>query len=452
MRAAIGKYWQAAAAMLGLALAALVVGGYILAHERFTLPSWVPLLGSDFVALKAEMTTAQSVTPGQGQEVTIAGVPVGEISHVSLHDGRAVLTLKIRRKYFKVYRDASALLRPKTGLNDMLLELTPGHRAAGQVPEGWTIPLAQTLPNVNTDEVLAALDGDTRDYLRLLLGAAGQGLHGQGAQLSADLRRFDPTARDLLRITNALSLRHANLARAIDSFRALSQALAGKDRQLSGLVDSSNAVFADLARQDANLRAALGLLPSTLTTTRTALGQADRLARTLGPALRRLEPAARALGPSLRAARPFLVDTTPVITNQLRPFARAALPTVTELRPAAADLVKVVPNLTKTFGVVNYLLNTLAFNPPGGSNRSFLFWTAWASHIGASLFSTQDAHGPVRRGLFLVSCPGLNFLKQISQGNPELGTIIQLLNPPSQSQVCGGPGPAGGRSSSGSGG
>ena len=437
MRAALGKSGQAVAAIVALALAALVVGGFILAHERLTLPSWVPIVGSDFVSLKAEMTTAQSVTPGQGQQVTIAGVPVGEISRVALHDGRALLTLKIRRKYFKVYRDASALLRPKTGLNDMLLELTPGHRSAGQVPDGWTIPLDQTLPNVNTDEVLAALDGDTRDYLQLLLGAAGQGLQGQGSQLSADLRRFDPTARDLLRISRALSLRQANVARAIDSFRALSQALAGKDRQLSGLVDSSNAVFADLARQDANLRASLGLLPPTLTTTRTALGRADQLARTLGPTLRRLEPAARALGPSLREVRPFLRDTTPVISNQLRPFARAALPTVTELRPAAASLAKVVPNLTKTFGVVNYLLDTLAFNPPA-PERSFLFWTAWANHLNASLFSTQDAHGPIRRGLFLVSCPGLNFLKQISQGNPELGTIIQLLNAPSQAQVCGG--------------
>ena len=448
MRDAIGRYGQAVAAIVGLVLAALVVGGYILAHERLTLPAWVPFVGSDFATLKAEMTTAQSVTPGQGQEVTIAGVPVGEISGVSLHDGHALVTLKIRRKYFKVYRDASALLRPKTGLNDMLLELTPGHRSAGQVPAGWTIPLDRTLPNVNTDEVLAALDGDTRDYLQLLLGGAGQGLQGQGPQLSADLRRFDPTARDLLRITQALSLRHANLARAIDSFRALSQALAGKDRQLSGLVDSSNAVFADLAHQDANLRAALGLLPPTLATSRTALGQADQLARTLGPTLRRLEPAATALAPSLRAVRPFLRDTTPVISNQLRPFARAALPTVAELRPAAAGLVKVVPDLTQTFGVVNYLLNTLAFNPPA-PDRSFLFWAAWASHLNASLFSTEDAHGPIRHGLFLVSCQGLSFLKQISQGNPELGTIIQLLNAPSQARVCpgaprGGPSPGGG--------
>src|SRR5947209_9013826 len=100
------------------------------------------------------MTTAQSVTPGQGQVVTIAGVPVGEISGVDLVGGRAVISMRIRRKYFHVYHDASALLRPKTGLNDMLVELTPGHPASGTLRENATIPLDQTLPNVNADEVL----------------------------------------------------------------------------------------------------------------------------------------------------------------------------------------------------------------------------------------------------------------------------------------------------------
>jgi phospholipid/cholesterol/gamma-HCH transport system substrate-binding protein len=438
MSLAIRKYWRDFAAIVGLAVIALVVGGIILAHQRFYLPSWFPLLGRDFVELKAEMTTAQSVTPGQGQVVTIAGVPVGEITNVSLHDGRALVTMKIRHKYFydgqdraTIYHDATALLRPKTGLNDMLIELTPGHPAAGRVAPGSTIPLAQTLPNVNFDEVLAALDGDTRDYLQLLIGGAGQGLAGQGRRLSADLRRLDPAARDLLRISHQLSVRHDNIARAIHNFRLLSQALGSKDRQLSGLVDSSNAVFQDFARQDAALRDSLSLLPPTLRTTNTALAKADRLAVNLGPALRELRPAARALGPTLRQVRPFLHDTTPVVANQLRPFSRDALPTVAELRPAAAGLVKVIPNLTKTFGVVNYLLNELAFNPPA-PDSSFLFWLSWANHLGASVFSTQDAHGPVRRGLFLISCSALSLLNQIAQGNPQLGTLIQLTNLPQQ--------------------
>src|SRR3954447_7711600 len=133
------------------------VGSFILGHQRFYLPKWVPFVGTDFVSYKAEFATAQSVTPGQGQTVNVAGVPVGELSKVELKDGRAVITMKIRRKYAHVYRDATALLRPKTGLNDMVLGLPPGPRQAGEIDhEKDVVPITQTLPNVNTDEFLAA--------------------------------------------------------------------------------------------------------------------------------------------------------------------------------------------------------------------------------------------------------------------------------------------------------
>ena len=39
--------------------------------------------------------------------------------------------------------------------------------------------------NVNTDEVIAMLDVDTRDYLRTLLDAGGQGLKDRGQDLRA---------------------------------------------------------------------------------------------------------------------------------------------------------------------------------------------------------------------------------------------------------------------------
>ncbi|MCZ4494670.1 MAG: hypothetical protein JWP53_3601, partial [Conexibacter sp.] len=133
MRTAIRKYRWDFMAVLGIFVVALAVGSYILGHQRFYLPKWVPVVGTDFVDYKAEFATAQSVTPGQGQSVNVAGVAVGELSKVTLKDGRAVITMKIRRKYAHVYKDATALLRPKTGLNDMIVELTPGSKGAGEL-------------------------------------------------------------------------------------------------------------------------------------------------------------------------------------------------------------------------------------------------------------------------------------------------------------------------------
>src|SRR4051812_40325452 len=172
MRNAIGKHWKDAVAVLVLFVVALVVGGYILGNQRFYLPHWVPLVGSDFVDYKAEFSSGKSLTPGQVQTVDIAGVPVGEIGSVELKNGRALVTMKIRRKYAAVYKDATALLRPKTGLEDMIVELTPGSRSAGKAEEGYTIPVSQTLPDIKLDEILAQLDSDTRDYLKLLVHGA----------------------------------------------------------------------------------------------------------------------------------------------------------------------------------------------------------------------------------------------------------------------------------------
>jgi phospholipid/cholesterol/gamma-HCH transport system substrate-binding protein len=435
VRRAIAKHARDFALIVGVVVIAVVVGGYILSNQRFYLPKWVPIVGSDFVDYKAQFSTAQSVTPGQGQTVQVAGVDVGEISKVDLVDGRAVVTMKIRHKYTPIYRDATALLRPKTGLNDMLIELSPGHRTAGAAPKGYTIPVDQTLPNVNFDEILSSLDADTRDYLQLLLGAAGEGVGGQGRELSATLKRFEPTGRSLARLNGALAVRHRNIRHAIHNFRLLAQALGDKDDQLAELVDSSNRVFAVFAGEDAALRDALGELPGALDATDSALTKVDKMAGVLGPTLGDLLPAARDLGPALQQSQPFLRETTPVIENQLRPFARDTLPVAKALQPAASDLAQATPNLTKALRPVNRLLNQLAYNPPG-AEEGFLFWAAWAAHDGASIFSVQDGHGAIRRGLVIAPCSSLQVLEQLPTVAPTLGTQADLLNAPKLNQVC----------------
>ena len=133
MRSAIRKHVKDFAAVIVLFVIGVGVGGYILSQQRLYLPGWVPLIGQDFYTLKGEFTTAQAVTPGQGQTVDIAGVKVGEISSVDLKNGRAVVSMKILPKYGTVYRDASMLLRPKTGLKDMIIELSPGNPTSGRL-------------------------------------------------------------------------------------------------------------------------------------------------------------------------------------------------------------------------------------------------------------------------------------------------------------------------------
>ena len=106
------------------------------------------------------------MTSGQGQAVTIAGVQVGQVGGVSLHNGQAIVTMNIYKQYAPIYRNATVLLRPRTPLKDMYLELDPGNRSAGRVPNGGILSAANTQPDVDLSEILSSLDSDTRNYLR----------------------------------------------------------------------------------------------------------------------------------------------------------------------------------------------------------------------------------------------------------------------------------------------
>lgn len=447
MKRQIRKQLRVFVALLFLLVGSLGIAGYILSNQRFYLPAWVPVLGTDFYEVEVELSTGQAVVPGQGQTVNIAGVKVGEVGEVKLEDGRAVVVMQIQDKFKPIHRDATVLLRPKTGLKDMFLALDPGTAAAGDLPEHGRVRVANTLPDVNADEILAELDADTRDYLRILLNAGGtafddeaSGSTGRYAQTpEQDLReafkRFEPTARYGERFTRLLVKRRANLKRVIHNFQLLSTALARRDDQLASLVDSANANFEAFASEEDSIRAALREFPGALSQTETTLRKAGEFAGELGPALERLRPFARELAPALRKTRPFFDETTPIIRDQIRPFARDVQPTVHDLRLASEDLAVVTPRLTRSFKVLNRFFNTLAYNPPG-STQPFLFWSAWGAHAGSTLWSIQDAHGPARRGLVLVGCPTYNSLEQIVIANPQLGVPTQLLNLPSESEHC----------------
>jgi phospholipid/cholesterol/gamma-HCH transport system substrate-binding protein len=434
VREQIERYRTAFIAVVTMVIIAAAVGGYILAHENLKLPGWVPVLGRNYYTLKADFQTAQAVTPGQGQAVTIAGAKVGEVASVDLHNGIATVTMKVTPKYARFYRDATLLLRPKTQLQDMTVEVNPGTPSSGKLPSGSTVPLSQTAPNVNFDEFLSSLDAETRAYLQELLAGAGGALKENGKALSATFKRFDPTARTIQEIASQLEQRHANTARAIHNFRLLTEALGGKDKQLSELIDASNAVFQTFAQEEANVQETVKLLPGALEKSRTGLGKLAKATHVLGPTLHELEPFAKALGPANEATRKMDEVVTPIIKNEVRPFAREILPTINEIAPDTKALAEAFPKLASSFSVLNEFFNELAYNP-GKSQGGFLFFLDWANHNLNSVLSSADAHGVLGRTLVYLNCEVAKLLKGVSEVNPNVNLLVGLLNPPN-AQTC----------------
>src|SRR3954466_12386776 len=114
---AIRKHLRDFIAVAGLIVVALGITYIIVQHQRLR----IPILEEKPFQLKAEFETAQAVTPGQGQTVVVAGVKIGDISKVELKDGVAVVTMDIERKFLPIYKNATALIRPRTGLQDVFV-------------------------------------------------------------------------------------------------------------------------------------------------------------------------------------------------------------------------------------------------------------------------------------------------------------------------------------------
>jgi phospholipid/cholesterol/gamma-HCH transport system substrate-binding protein len=432
VRDQIERYRTAFISVVTMIIVAAAVGGYILSHENLKLPGWVPLLGKSYYTLKAELQTSQALTPGQGQAVTIAGAKVGEIQSVDLHNGVAVVTMHVTKKYARFYRDATLLMRPKTGLQDMVVEVNPGTPSQGSLPSGSTLPQSQTAPNINFDEFLSSLDAETRAYLQELLAGAGQGLKN-GRQLAATLKRFAPTSRLVAEIAKQVAIRHTNVARSIHNFRLVMEALGGKDKQLAQVIDASNAVFSVFAKEDRNVQSLIHLLPGALNKTRTGLGKLAVAASKVGPTLHKLRPFARSLGDAQKATIELAHATTPIIRDQVRPFARQILPTISELAPDTEGLAKAFPKLATSFSVLNEFFNELA-NNPGAKQGGFLFFLDWGNHNLDSVVSTADAHGTLGRTLVYFNCEILRVLKGASEVNPTVNVLVSLLRPPTKAE------------------
>ena len=424
-------------AIVVLIAIAAVVGGYLLNEQRFRFP----LVEDKPLRINVELDTAQAVTPGQGQTVQVAGVQIGDIGDVELKDGRAVVGLDIKKEYEDlIHPDATALLRPRTGLKDMYVQVFPGKQGA-PVEEGFTIPIASSLTDVDLDEILSELDTRTRDYLTLLANGAGEGLRGKGGALANVLKRYGPTVRDLGRVNRQVANERVALRRLVSSLSQVNGELAKRPQDLSRLVSGASGTLRAFAGEDDNLRDAVGELAPTLQTATATLNAVTPFANELGPTTRALLPAVRELEGVNAAVSPFATEATPIVRKKIRPFVRAAVPLVKDLAPAARGLGRTFPELDRDAKVLNDFVNMLGYNQAGreapdkvGRDEGYLFQLGWLTHQTANLQAVDDANGPMRPIFLTGTC---TTLASLVNDMPQLEFALGLS--PLLATVCGNP-------------
>jgi phospholipid/cholesterol/gamma-HCH transport system substrate-binding protein len=449
VKLAIRKHWVDFLAIAGLALLGVAVTVYLLSQQDFRFP----LIEATPKRIEIELANAQAVQPGQGQTVRVAGVEVGRIADVQIEDGRAVVSLEMKPEYKNLIRhDASALLRPKTALKDMFVEVDPGR--AKPVPDGGRITVANSLPDINPDEIYSALDADTRPYLKLLVAGAGKGLDKRGDDLREVFRRLEPIHRDLARVTRATAHRRGALKELIHDYGLLMTEVGSHPQEIRRLVTASRSVFDVLANEDTQISESVARLPGSLRASERALVNVREFAPVLRSSLESLRPPIRKLDETNAAVIPFLRQTEPVIRTEIRPFVRTARPWTNDLRLAARDTAKATPDLKTSFGELNRFFNIGAFNPGGAEGldgksiseqrqrqEGLLYWLAWAGQNGTSLFSSADGQGPWRRvticGVPAAVLTGIveGVVGDVGASNPALEDLLTTAGPGGSSPV-----------------
>jgi len=426
-------------AIFVLAIAGIVMMLGIFTQQKASLPAWLPLVGEEFDHISAEFSTAQAVTPGQGQAVDIAGIQIGKVTSVDLENGHAVVGMDIEPQYMElIHPNASLLLRPKTNLNDMIVEIEPGS-GKRHIEDGAHFTLTQTEPNTNLDAFLATLDADTRQYIQLLVAGGAQGIGGRGKQLSNALRRFQPFVHYTAKLNKAVAARHVALSRVIHNFGLVTNELARHDAEVKRFVTSSKDALGNFANQQASVQEAFEEFPSSLQAARSGLASSNRFSQVAYPALVKLIPQAQALGPAFDATEKLFSQTTAPIRDQIRPFTREIRPVLTHGTEAAEPFEKTVRSFGNSLGGFNSFLNQLTYKPKG-SKQSYLFYLPWLNHNLNAAFNLQDAHGPVLRGLVTITCTGASLgypfvVQKTIEKRPFLQALLELVNLPRKEEI-----------------
>jgi phospholipid/cholesterol/gamma-HCH transport system substrate-binding protein len=431
-------------AIIVLAIAGIVMMLGIFIQQKASLPAWLPLVGEEFDHITAEFSTAQAVTPGQGQAVDIAGIQIGKVASVDLENGHAVVGMEIEPQYMElIHPNATFLLRPKTNLNDMIVEISPG-TGKKHVEDGAEFTLGQTEPNTNLDAFLATLDTDTRQYIQLLVAGGARGIGGRGVQLGNALRRFQPFVHYTAKLNKVVAQRHEAIARVIHDFGLLTTELGRHDAEIKRFVTASNASLGNFANEQASIQQALREFPAALRAGQTGLASSNRFSRAATPALTGLIPQAQALLPAFKATERLFAQTTGPIRDQIRPFTREVRPVLTHGAEASGPFEKTVKSFGNSLGGLNAFFNELAFKPKG-SMQSYLFYVPWLNHNFNNTFNLRDAGGPVARGLVEISCTGAQLGYLLAQNQVEgafgtkqnayLQTLLELVSVPRAEEI-----------------
>lgn len=302
--------------------------------------------------LNAQFQSALNIKPKS--PVRIAGVNVGKVTGIKREGSAALVHMEIEPRGLPIHSDATVKIRPRIFLEgNWFVELQPGTPSAKTLSSGSTLPSTQSSDPVQLDQVLDALNTDTRQNLQNFLIGYGNGLtrkpdaaenaeqdpevHGLNAAeaLNKVYEKAPAAERGGAIINQAIGgTEQHDLSKLVQSVGKVTAALNVHEQQLGELIGNFNSFFHSFAAQSSSLRRAVALLPSSL---------------------HNIDAGLRELNKALPPTRTFAHDILPGVRNTPQTVA-ATLPWIeqveaslapNELGGVAKGLVEATPQLAQ---------------------------------------------------------------------------------------------------------
>ena len=213
----------------------LVAAGLVVVFGQFRFAS-----GNTFHATFAEASRLKA-----GQDVRIAGVPVGAVKSVALNDDNTVdVEFDVADRY-QLYTSTRAVVRYQNLVGDRYLEITSGPGELHPLPVGATISKDNTQPALDLDALLGGLrpvlKGLDGNKVNEVSNAVIELLQGQGGSLSTLLASTSSFTQDL-------SARDQLIGDVINNLNTVLGTVDEKGAQFDASVDQLQQLITGLAQ------------------------------------------------------------------------------------------------------------------------------------------------------------------------------------------------------------
>ncbi|CAN5820222.1 MCE family protein [soil metagenome] len=205
----------------------------------------------------ANFTTASRLKTGQ--DVRIAGVPVGSVTEMKLAPDNTVdVTFDVNKRY-QLYTSTRAMIRYENLVGDRFLEIASGPGDLRKLPPGGSIGKDHTEPALDLDALLGGLrpvlKGLDGTKINEISNAVIELLQGQGGAISELLSSTSSFTTDL-------AARDQLIGDVINNLNAVLSTVDSKGAQFNASVDQLQQLITGLAQGSDPIAGAIGPLAS----------------------------------------------------------------------------------------------------------------------------------------------------------------------------------------------